>query len=43
MDTHLYNDCTHFKFERMAADDDTLIIGKTTYSIEAFDSVGILI
>jgi hypothetical protein len=42
-DTHLYNDRTRFKFERMAADDDTLIAGKITYSIEAFGSVEISI
>lgn len=42
-DTHVCNDRTRFKFERMATEEDVLIAGKTTYAIEAFGRVEITV
>jgi transposase InsO family protein len=42
-DSHVCNDRTRFTIERLANEDDVLIAGKTTYSIEAFGSVIITI
>ncbi|ERF70711.1 hypothetical protein EPUS_09493 [Endocarpon pusillum Z07020] len=42
-DTHVCNNRTRFKFERMATEEDVLMAGKTTYAIEAFGRVEITV
>lgn len=41
--SHVCNDRTRFKFERVATEDDKLVAGKAVYSIEAFGSVEITV